>query len=76
MPVGDVVILPHFFMQVFDLVVNVINFRDETTTIIMKRDFLEMDDLAMQVDFPLEYGVGFGLQQVNQSNLYNRCNLI
>ena len=69
MPVGDGVVLPHFFMQVFDLVVNVINFRDETTTIIVKRDFLEMDDLAVQVDFPVEYGVVFGLQQVNQCNL-------
>ena len=76
MPVGDGVVLPHFFMQVFDLVVNVINFRDETTTIIVKGDFLEMNDLAMQVDLPLEYGIGFGLQQVNQCNLYNRCNLI
>ena len=74
--VGYVVVLPHFLMQVFDLVVNVINFRDETTTMIMKRDFLEMDDLAVQVDFPFEYGVVFGLQQVNQCNLYNRCNLI
>ena len=76
MPVGDVVVLPHFFMQVFNMVVNVINFRDETTTIIVKRDFFEMNDLAVQVDFLLEYGVGFGLQQVNQCNLYNRCNLI
>ena len=76
MPVGNVVELPHFLMQVFDLVVNVFNIRDEATTIIVKRDFFEMDDLAVQVDFPLEYGVGFGLQQVNQCNLYNRCNLI
>lgn len=76
MPVGDGVVLPHFFMQVFDLVVNVINFRDVTTTIIVKRDLFEMDDLAVQVDLSLEYGIGFDLQQVNQCNLYNRYNLI
>ena len=68
MLIGDIVILPHFIVQVLDLVVNVFNFGDETTTLIMKRKLFEMNDLAVQVDFPLENGVRFSLRQENQCN--------
>ena len=66
MLINYVVILPHFIMIVFDLVVDVFNFGHKTTTKIMKRKLFELNDLTMPVDLPFKDGIIISLQQVKQ----------